>query len=55
MWDGLLVDMLCRLRLHILKGLGFEPVLDTKNRLEKMIVREWAPFLASCIVSTGRV
>jgi len=27
------------LRLHILKGLGFEPVLNAKGRLEKMIVR----------------
>jgi len=25
------------LRLHILKGLGFEPVLNAKGRLEKMI------------------
>jgi hypothetical protein len=31
---------LCRLRLQIYKGMGFEPVADKEGRLSKMLVRK---------------
>jgi hypothetical protein len=37
-----------RLRLRILKGIGFDPVLNAKGRLEKILVRVSALLLSPC-------